>query len=196
MEDPAINHILSTLTLYHDHPIPGHNFVDIFPIFRDPKSTEFIVNNLADHIRSTNDMSQITSIVCLEARGFWIGPLVAARLNLACIPIRKKGKLPGETVDFSYAKMYEVDVFEMKIDAFQGVAEGKVIVLDDLVAAGGSAVAAKNLILKLGREVSECVFLFAIPWLAETVKNAMEDTPTYAMIQLEKDTLAKLPRGQ
>ncbi|KAI9733159.1 MAG: adenine phosphoribosyltransferase [Claussenomyces sp. TS43310] len=196
MSDPAIDRILSILTFYQDHPIPGHPFVDIFPIFRDPEATEAVVAHLVDHIRSRHDLSDITSIVCLEARGFYIAPMVAFRLGVACIPVRKQGKLPGETVAISYAKAYEPDVFEIKTDAFHGVPPGQVILIDDLLAGGGSATAAKKLVQKMGREVIECVFIFAIPWEAEKVKEAMEGTPTYAMIDLTSENIAKLPPGR
>jgi adenine phosphoribosyltransferase len=158
MADPDVELILSKVVMYRDHPIPviyrpsrkissaqfslqGHRFADIFPIFRNPKATEALISNFVTHIKANHDLSTIHSIVCLEARGFFFAPLIAARLGLACVPVRKKGKLPGKTISVSYNKDYESDTFEMKRDAFPGASEGKrkVLLVDDLVAKGRSA---------------------------------------------------------
>ncbi|KAI9743786.1 MAG: adenine phosphoribosyltransferase [Claussenomyces sp. TS43310] len=190
-----IEEIIKVTTLYLDHPVPGQPFVDIFPILRSPKLTQAVISNLVAHIQATHDVASIAAIVCLEARGFVFAPLIAARLDLPVIPVRKKGKLPGSIVSVSYVKEYEVDVFEMKTDAFDGIKEGPVIIIDDLIAIGGSASAAKQLIAKLGRSVAECVFVFDCPDLYQHVENVMEDTPTYAMISLNGDVVSRLPNG-
>ena len=167
-------------------------FADIFPIFRDPEATEALVSHLASHISSTHDISKISSLVCLESRGFFFAPLIAARLGLPCIPVRKGGKLPGDKVTVSYQKEYGPDIFEMKTDAFEGVAtEGKkVILVDDLLGHGGSILAAKQLVEKLTMEVAECVFIFDIPMYYETNQQKLGDLPRYAMAQLTEESLA------
>jgi adenine phosphoribosyltransferase len=126
--------------------------------------TEGIVDHLTSHILSNHEPSRISSIVCLEARGFFLGPLLASRLSLPCIPIRKRGKLPGEIISTSYEKDYGPDTFEIKTDSFEGIdTAGKgIILVDDLLATGGSVKAAKELLEKLGMEVLEAIFVFDI----------------------------------
>jgi adenine phosphoribosyltransferase len=137
-------------------------------------------------------MDQICSIVCLESRGFFFGPMVALRLGLPCVPVRKKGKLPGGTVSVSYQKEYGPDVFEMKTDAFEGIGDKnkKVILLDDLLGTGGSIAAAAKLVEKLGMEVLESVFIFDIPYFYEVNKKTMGDMKWYAMAHLTEENMA------
>jgi adenine phosphoribosyltransferase len=168
-------------------------FADIFPIFRDPKATEALVSHLSSHISATHDLAKISSLVCLESRGFFFAPLIAARLDLPCIPVRKGGKLPGDKVTVSYQKEYGPDNFEMKTDAFEGIeTEGKkVILVDDLLGHGGSILAAKQLVEKLSMEVAECVFIFDIPDYYETNQEKLGDMPRYAMVHLTEESLAE-----
>ncbi|TVY42138.1 Adenine phosphoribosyltransferase [Lachnellula subtilissima] len=167
--------ILSKIKLYRNHPIPGQLFADIFPIFRDPVATEAVVSHLTTHILSTHSIPQVSAIVCLEARGFFFAPLIASRLGLPCIPVRKKGKLPGDVLSVTYEKEYGPDMFEMKSDAFEGVETHgkKVILVDDLLGKGGSILAAKDLVGKLGMDVAEAVFIFDVdvPGYAEAVRE-------------------------
>jgi adenine phosphoribosyltransferase len=185
MDDPSLDLILSKVVMYKDHPAPGHRFADIFPIFRFPATTKALVNGLVSHIKSTHDISSIHGIVCLEARGWFFAPLIAAALDFPCIPIRRKSKLPGGVVRVSYRKDYEEDAFEMKDDSFLGVGEGRkevekvrIILIDDLIAWGGSAEAGKRLVEKLGGEVAERIFVFEIPRLREQVKKNIGETKT------------------
>lgn len=131
---------------------------------------------------------KISAIVCLEARGFFFAPLIASRLGLPVVPIRKKGKLPGAVVSISYDKDYGPDSFEMKDDAFEGIeTKGKqVILVDDLLGMGGSIMAAKGLVEKLGQSVAECVFIFDvdIPIYAEAIKNNLGNVKRYSMVTL------------
>jgi adenine phosphoribosyltransferase len=193
-----------------DHPVPvscsnslirsrgpvlkglqGQPFADIFPIFRDPVATEALVSHLASHIKSTHDLSKISSLVCLESRGFFFAPLIAARLNLPCVPVRKGGKLPGDKIQVSYIKEYGADVFEVKTDAFEGiVTEGKkVILVDDLLGLGGSILAARQLVEQLGMKVAEAVFIFDIPIYYDINQQKLGDLPRYAMAQLAEESI-------
>jgi len=203
--------ILSKIKLYLHHPIPvslsnhkhscsvshtyaqGQLFADIFPIWRDPVASEAVISHLVTHIRTIHDLSQISSIVCLESRGFFFAPIIASRLNLPCIPVRKKGKLPGDKISITYQKDYWPDDFEMKTDAFEGIeTKGKrVLLVDDLLGMGGSIVAAKTLVEKLGMEVAECVFIFDVdvPIYNEAVKKNLGDLPRYAMATLSESNM-------
>jgi adenine phosphoribosyltransferase len=201
--------ILSKVKLYIHHPVPvGHPhsasyvtltkyqnqlFADIFPIFRDPVATEAVISHLETHIRSTHDLAKISSVVCLEARGFFFAPILASRLRLPCIPVRKPGKLPGEVVTTAYQKDYGPDRFEMKRDAFEGIeTEGKkVILMDDLLGMGGSIMAAKELVERLGMEVAEAVFIFDIdvPAYNTAVEKNLGSLMRYAMVTLTDTNL-------
>ncbi|KAJ9139435.1 hypothetical protein NKR23_g7889 [Pleurostoma richardsiae] len=198
--DPAgLDLILSSVVMYRDHPVPGHRFADVFPIFRSPAATRALVDGFITHIKFKHDISSIHAIVCLEARGWFFAPLIAYELGLPFVPIRKKGKLPGGVFRVSYKKDYEDDVLEMKDDSFQGVGEEsregekvRVLLIDDLVAFGGSAEAGKRLVEKLGGEVCECLFIFEIPRLRGKVEEKLGNTPIWSLIPLTEDVLSKL----
>ncbi|KAJ5035641.1 uncharacterized protein L3040_008106 [Drepanopeziza brunnea f. sp. 'multigermtubi'] len=184
MADVAL--VLSKVKVYQNHPIPGQPFADIFPIFRDPAATEAVASHLVDHIRSTHDVSEIGSLVCIESRGFFIGLVVASRLGLPCVPVRKQGKLPGEKISMAYDREYGPDVMEIKTDAFEGIdGKKKVLLIDDLLAKGGTILAAKKLVEKLGMEVVECVFIFDIPAYYTVLQKKLGNLPWYAMVHLD-----------
>jgi adenine phosphoribosyltransferase len=155
-----------------------------------------MISHLESHIRSTHTVSDIAAIVCLESRGFFFAPILALRFGLPCVPIRKGGKLPGEKVTVTYEKEYGPDVFEMKVDAFEGIDVGvesgkrKVILVDDLLGKGGSIVAARKLVEMLGAEVVESVFIFDIPDYIEINRSVMRDMKWYAMCHLTEENLA------
>lgn len=102
------------------------------------------------------------------------------------MPIRKSGKLPGEKVTVSYQKEYGPDTFELKTDAFEGIAgqSKRVILIDDLLGKGGSIAAAKELVEKLGMEVAESVFIFDLPDFYEVNKKNLGGMKWYAMVHL------------
>jgi len=194
--DSAIEEVIKVATHYENHPIPGQPFLDVFPIFRSPALTDAVISNLTDHIRATHDVDSIAALVCLEARGFIFAPLIAARLGIPVVPVRKKGKLPGSVVSISYEKEYGPDIFEMKTDAFDGIRPGAVIIVDDLIATGGSVAAAKELVSKFDRAVAECVFIVHCPQLHDSVEKVMQGTPIYGMVGLTAEVIARLPRGR
>ncbi len=123
--------------------------------------------------------SQIDVIVGLDSRGFLLGPWIAAELNCAFVPIRKKGKLPGKTITVTYQKEYGDDLFEIQKDA---ITEGqKVIILDDLIATGGSAVAAGQLVQLSGGITKEYVFLIELKALQG---GKLLDAPVYSIVKM------------
>jgi adenine phosphoribosyltransferase len=201
--------VLSKVKLYIHHPVPvslfplasnppltkwkNQLFADIFPIFRDPVATEAVISHLESHIKSAHDLSKISSIVCLEARGFFFASILASRLGLPCVPVRKPGKLPGKVVSTAYQKEYGPDRFEMKIDAFEGIeTEGKKLLLvDDLLGMGGSIMAAKELVMKLGMEVAEAVFIFDVdaPEYSAALEKNLKGLKRYAMVTLTETNI-------
>ncbi|KAL3420966.1 adenine phosphoribosyltransferase [Phlyctema vagabunda] len=203
--DNAAELVLAHTRLYTDHPVKGQLFLDIFPIWRNPSVSELIVSHLAKHIQeqhtnpATNKLD-IEAIVCLEARGFFFAPQIAGRLGLPCVPVRKSGKLPGECVSVTFQKEYGPDSFQMKMDAFEGIGDfrtddegekkekhNKVILIDDFLAFGGSARAAKELVDKLGMVVAEAVFIFDVdsPFFQEKNKANLGDLKRFAMVHLK-----------
>ncbi|RGB35896.1 adenine phosphoribosyltransferase [Rhizophagus diaphanus] len=159
-----------------DFPLKGIPFQDILPIFQNPKAVEFIINNIVDHVTSTKE--KIDVVVGLEARGFLFGPILALRLNAAFVPIRKKGKLPGKVIDVEYQKEYGSDIFEMQEDAIKQ--DQNVIVIDDLMATGGTAVAAGKLVNKLGGKLLEYIFVIELA-VFDGYKKL--DAPLYSVLK-------------
>ncbi|CAG8498455.1 10677_t:CDS:2 [Paraglomus occultum] len=154
-----VEKIKSFVKAIPDFPKEGIIFRDIFPIFRDPSAVEALLTHIAHHVQSTTN-EKIDVVLGLDARGFLFGPLLALRLHSSFAPIRKKGKLPGSTISASYTKEYGVDEFELQADAIQ---KGQnVIIVDDLIATGGSAYAAKELVEKAGGRVIEFVFVIEL----------------------------------
>ncbi|KAK0206493.1 adenine phosphoribosyltransferase [Desarmillaria ectypa] len=177
-----IDFIKSRLTSHPDFPKKGVVFLDIFPILRDPLAFETLITHLVHHITSTtisqSPTGKIDVVVGLDARGFLLGPIIALRLGAAFAPVRKKGKLPGQCVSATYEKEYGADSFEMQAESIK---PGQtVIVVDDLVATGGSARAAGQLISDLGGKTIEYLFIIELLFLkaASTL-----DAPTYSVVQ-------------
>ena len=120
----------------------------------------------------------MSCIVGLDSRGFLLGPWIANKLQCSFVPIRKKGKLPGECHQVTYEKEYGADYFELQTNAIQP--GQRVVVLDDLIATGGSAVAAGSLIKKCGATVMEYIFLIELLGL----KGAdLLDAPTFSLLK-------------
>lgn len=150
-----------------------------------------MISHFVNRFNTSYSLSQICAVVCLEARGFFFGPLIASRLNLPCIPVRKGAKLPGDVVSVNYQKEYGLDVFEMKTDAFEGVdCQGKqVLLLDDFLGKGGSIMAAKNLVSMLGMQVAEAYFVFDVSAYVEENKKTLGDLPWYTMVHITADNM-------
>jgi adenine phosphoribosyltransferase len=137
----------------------GVVFWDITPILKDKRLFKEIIKQLADHYRGT----QIDVVVSNEARGFIIGAPLAYELGVGFVPIRKKGKLPSKCVNLTYKKEYECDTIEIHEDA---VLPGqKVLIVDDLLATGGTVKANIELVEKLGGEIVGIGFLIELDYL-------------------------------
>jgi len=176
-----VDYIKSQLTAHPDFPKKGIVFLDIFPILRNPVAFETLITHLIHHITShtipNSPSKKIDVIVGLDARGFLLGPIIALRLGAAFVPVRKQGKLPGTCVSASYEKEYGTDSFEMQEGA---ILPGQtVVVVDDLIATGGSAKAAGELIAKAGGTTLEYLFIIALTFLKGSEKL---DAPTYSIV--------------
>lgn len=135
--------ILEVSRKYQDFPKKGVFFQDLFPVYENPNILHLIVDHLAARYQG-----KINAIVGLDARGFILGGILAYKLSVPFVPVRKSGKLPGPCFSESYLKEYGLDQFELSKQAFRGGEQ--VLIIDDLIATGGSASAAINLIRKAG----------------------------------------------
>ena len=135
-----------------DYPKTGINFKDITTLILNPKALNFVVDSVVDEFKEKG----ITKVVGLEARGFICGGAIAGKLDAGFVPVRKPNKLPAEVISETYELEYGNDKVEMHIDALN---ENDVVLIhDDLLATGGSALAALNLVKKCG--VKEIYFSF------------------------------------
>ena len=140
-----------------DYPKPGILFRDITTLLGDPRAFRRTIDELVQPYAGLN----VAKVAGIEARGFILGGAVAHQLSAGFVPIRKKGKLPHTTVSIAYSLEYGLDEMEMHEDA---VAPGeRVILVDDLIATGGTATAAVQLLQKLGAEVMAAVFVVDLP---------------------------------
>jgi len=179
-----IEFIKSFLTIHQNFPKKGVAFCDIFPIFRNPLAFEALITHLVHHlvsnVISNSPEKKIDVIVGLDSRGFLIGPVIALRLGAAFVPVRKRGKLPGLCERAVFEKEYGTDEFEMQVNAI--VPGQTVVVVDDLIATGGSAAAAGDLVRKQGGKL--LLYLFIAEVITLNGKDKL-DAPTYSMVQID-----------
>jgi len=151
-----------------DYPKPGIQFRDITTLLRDRRAFEVAIEGLISPWRDRG----IDKVAGIEARGFILGGAVALGLRAGFVPIRKRGKLPHETVRVAYSLEYGVDEMEMHKDAIQR--GEKVLLLDDLIATGGTATAAAQLLRGAGAEVIAACFVIDLPGLggAQRLRDA------------------------
>ncbi|KAJ5951754.1 uncharacterized protein N7479_010167 [Penicillium vulpinum] len=151
------------LRQFPDFPSPGILFEDILPIFADPTLHEALIRSLELHIIANYGGQKPDVIVGLEARGFLMGPSLALRLGASFVPVRKQGKLPGPCETQGYEKEYGQDFFQMQAGSIKP--GQKVLVIDDIIATGGSAKAGGELIQKMGGELLGFIFLLELEFL-------------------------------
>jgi len=175
--------ILNSIRDIPDFPKPGIVFKDITTLLGDPQAFNTLMNHLEERYKGKG----LDYIAGIDARGFIFGAALADRLGVGFVPVRKKGKLPYTTVAEKYSLEYGFDEVEIHIDAFgeNGNCNGnpaKVLLIDDLIATGGTAKAAANLINKVGAECVEACFILELMFL-----NAREkfDMPVYSVLQID-----------
>ena len=160
-------------------PKPGIMFRDITTLLNDADGFHHVILHFAERY-SKMDIDVVAGI---ESRGFILGGAVAAFLKKGFVPIRKKGKVPGKVVRYEYELEYGKDVIEMHEDAIK---KGqRVLIIDDLVATGGTCSAAIKLVESIGGKVVEAAFVVDLPALKGREK--LKPTPTYAMLEFEGD---------
>lgn len=144
-----------------DFPKPGIIFKDITTLLNDKVAYTTLMNHLYERYKSY----ELDFIAGIDARGFIFGAALAQMLGIGFVPIRKKGKLPFTTVSEKYSLEYGFDEVEIHIDAFRDVKNARVLLMDDLIATGGTAYAAANLIDKVGASCVESCFILGLDFL-------------------------------
>jgi adenine phosphoribosyltransferase len=151
--------LISAIRSIPDYPKPGIVFRDITTLLGNPKTFRRTIDELVHPYAGT----KVDKIAGIEARGFILGGAIAHQLSAGFVPIRKKGKLPHDTVRIAYSLEYGVDEMEMHKDAI--VPGEKVILVDDLIATGGTAEGAAKLLLQMGAEIVAACFVIDLPEL-------------------------------
>lgn len=151
--EPQLNYLKNNIKSIPDYPAPGILFRDITSLLENPKAYALSVQLLAEHYRHAG----FTKIAGTEARGFLFGAPVALALGVGFVPVRKPGKLPRATLSEDYQLEYGTDRLEIHQDAVKP--GDKVLVVDDLLATGGTAMATIKLIRRLGAEVTDAGFV-------------------------------------
>lgn len=167
----------SKIRVVENFPIEGISFKDVTTLLQDGEAYSYAIDQMVESITDV----EFDIIVGPEARGFLIGAPMAAAMKKSFVPVRKPGKLPYETVQYSYELEYGADTLEIHADAIP--AGAKVLIADDLLATGGTVGAVKALIEQMGGEVVGAVFLMELDFLKG--RNGLGNTPIYSLIHYD-----------
>lgn len=169
----------SSIRTIPDYPKPGIQFRDITTLLGDARAFRRAVDELV-HPWAGSKMDKVAGI---EARGFILGGAVAHQLSAGFVPIRKKGKLPHQTVRMAYALEYGTDEMEMHVDAIE---KGeRVILVDDLIATGGTAEGAVKLLRQIGADVVAACFIIDLPELGGADKLRAMNVPVRTLVAFD-----------
>ncbi|CAE10421.1 adenine phosphoribosyltransferase [Wolinella succinogenes] len=171
--------LLDSIRNIPDFPKPGIQFKDITTLLNDPKAFGFLIDFLTDRYARF----ELDYVAGIESRGFIFGAALAAKLEVGFVPIRKKGKLPSTTIAEKYSLEYGFDEVEIHIDAFREKEGSRVLLIDDLIATGGTAEAAVKLIQSAKGHCVEACFLLNLEELggAKKVSNL---APLYTLLDI------------
>ncbi len=158
-----------------DFPKAGVTFRDITPLYQSPRAMRMVADSLIQRYVE----SPVTHIAAIDARGFLLGAVLAYELNKPLILVRKAGKLPADVISETYSSEYGDCVVEMHRDALQGGEQ--VLLLDDLIATGGTFLAAARLIKQLGADIYEAAAIIDLPDLGGSRNMQDADIPTYTL---------------
>lgn len=171
--------IKSLIRTVPHYPKEGIMFRDITTLLKDPLGLKLMVSELADRYKGR----QIDKIAGIEARGFIVGAPLAYLLGVGFVPIRKQGKLPSETIGHDYELEYGTDRIEIHTDAIE--AGDQVLLVDDLIATGGTAEAATHLISQMGGQIIECAFVIDLPDLGGKERLEKLGHSVFALTEFE-----------
>lgn len=173
--------IKSLIRTIPHYPKPNIMFRDITSLLKDPIGFRITINEL---VRRYADM-EIDKVIGIEARGFIVGAPLAYALGKGFVPIRKKGKLPAETIGHDYELEYGADRIEIHADS---ITPGeRVLLVDDLIATGGTAEAATILIEKIGGKIVECCFVIDLPDIGGRKRLEKKGYSVFALCEFEGD---------
>jgi len=162
-----------------DYPKPGIMFRDITTLLIDARGFRRAVDELVQPLAG----AKIDKVAAIEARGFILGGAIAHQLSVGFVPIRKKGKLPFETIGEPYALEYGVDEMEIHVDAIE---DGeRLLLVDDLIATGGTACAAIKLLERAGADVVLCSFIVDLPDLGGAAKLRAMNKEVVALVEFD-----------
>jgi len=171
--------ILNSIRTVEDFPKPGISFKDITTLLNNAEAFELLMSHLEGKYKKYN----LDFIAGIEARGFLFGAALASRLKIGFVPIRKKGKLPSTTLCEKYELEYGFDEIEIHFDAFLNQKGKRVLLIDDLIVSGGTAIASANLIKKLDATLVEACFLINFTVL-EGKKRMEKLAPVYSVLEI------------
>jgi adenine phosphoribosyltransferase len=173
--DPR-EYIRSHIRTVPDWPAPGVQFRDITPLLSNPRVFRVLIDQFVHRYFDTRPQA----VAGLDARGFIIGSVLAYELNVGFVPIRKKGKLPFTTVQESYELEYGAAAVEMHTDAVR--AGDRVVLIDDLIATGGTMLAGLRLLQRLGAQVIEGAAIVDLPELGGSAKLREAGLPLFTLL--------------
>ncbi len=171
-------YLLRSIRDIPDFPKPGIVFKDITTLLNDKKAFTMLMEHLEDRYKSYD----LDFVAGIESRGFIFGAALATRLGIGFVPVRKKGKLPYTTISEKYALEYGYDEVEIHIDAFRGKNK-RVLLIDDLIATGGTAEAAAKLIQKTEQNLVEACFIIELSFL-DGRKKLENITKVYSVLEI------------
>ena len=171
--------IKSLIRTVPHYPKQGVMFRDITTLLKDPVGLRITINELVNRYTG----SRIDKIAAIESRGFIIGAALAFQLGVGFVPIRKKGKLPAATIGHDYDLEYGSDRIEMHVDAI--TPGDRILLVDDLIATGGTAEAAVKLIEKTGGKIIECCFVIDLPDLGGRKRLEKHGQKVFALCEFE-----------
>lgn len=181
MTESQINILKSAIHTIPDYPKPGILFRDVTGILDDAEALQLTINILAEKFKGGG----FTKIVGTEARGFLFGAPLAVAMGVGFIPVRKPGKLPRATFKQDYELEYGQDTLEIHQDALS--ANDNVLIIDDLLATGGTIEATTKLIRRLGAKVTDAAFVISLPDLGGEEKLKGMDLSVFSLLQYAGD---------
>ena len=181
MNDETKEFLKASLRTIPDYPRPGVMFRDVTTLMGNPQAFRRAIDELVFPYAG----GKADKIAGVEARGFILGGAMAHQLSAGFVPIRKKGKLPYETVRIAYSLEYGIDEMEMHRDAIQP--GERVLLVDDLIATGGTAVAAVNLLRQMGAEIVAACFIVDLPDLGGRKKLEVLGVNVRTLLEFEGD---------
>jgi adenine phosphoribosyltransferase len=176
MDPDTLRQIRDAIRAIPDYPHPGVIFRDITPLLGDAQVFRLVVDHLVEPWKSQS----VDRVAGVEARGFILGGAIAHQLGAGFVPIRKKGKLPHATVRVAYSLEYGLDEMEMHRDALS--AGERVLLVDDLLATGGTAEAAVKLLRSLGAQLLGACFIVELPDLGGAARLAALEVPMRTLV--------------